>query len=172
MKFKVYSDGAARGNPGPAGAGVALCDEKDRVIEQHSRFLGTATNNIAEYEALVTAVKAAAKHLPCSVTFLADSELVIRQINGQYKVKEESLKGYCSAVRELSGIFDKVEFEHIPRKENKLADMLANKAIDRSLKGRKTKSFAGVVEGSPRRKQERGGKSELYLDLFGENGSG
>jgi ribonuclease HI len=130
MKLQIYTDGAARGNPGPAGIGVVICDDRGQVIEEFCKYLGTATNNIAEYNALVAALELAQKRIPCSIDFFLDSELVVQQMRGVYKVKNENLAAYVRSARQLLGRFEQVSFTHIPRERNKQADSLANKAID------------------------------------------
>lgn len=130
MKIKLYTDGAARGNPGPAGIGVVIYNENNEVIDQHCRFLGTATNNVAEYEALVAGLELAKKYLPCSVQVHMDSELVVRQMLGRYRVKNEQLIVYFNSATKLKSHFEAISFTHIPREKNKLADQLANQALD------------------------------------------
>jgi ribonuclease HI len=130
MKIKLFTDGAARGNPGPAAIGVVLYNENDEVLEQHCRYLGTATNNMAEYEALLAGLELAKKYLPCGVHVHMDSELVVKQMLGSYRVKNEHLIGYFQKANRLKSHFDTVSFTHIPREMNKLADRLANQALD------------------------------------------
>lgn len=131
-KLFIYIDGAARGNPGPAGIGVLLKDEDGTVIKEISRFLGEATNNIAEYNALIEALEEAGKSGYKDVQVCSDSELVILQLKGEYKVKNSNLKKLFDKAISLSNNFDKIEIKHIPREENKDADRLANKAINLS----------------------------------------
>ena len=124
----LFVDGGARGNPGPAGAGVVL--EVGEKVVRLGEYLGEATNNVAEYKALLLGLKAAADMGLSELEIRSDSELMVRQLNGQYKVKSQALMGlYFSAIKLLSG-FRKSSLKHIPREENKEADRLANMAID------------------------------------------
>lgn len=135
MNLHLYTDGAARGNPGPAGVGIVIYDENGEILAQDCKYLGTATNNIAEYQGLLAGLQLAQKYQPCSVKVFMDSELIVRQMTGLYKVKNEGLIGFFRAAREIVGSFEKVDFTHIPREKNKLADSLANQAIDKANAG-------------------------------------
>lgn len=130
MKLTIYTDGAARGNPGPAGIGVAIYNEENALLEEHCCYLGTATNNVAEYRALLTGLDLAKKYLPCTLDFFLDSELVVRQMNGVYRVKDQNLAVLFRNARAQLADFQQVTFTHIPREKNKIADKLANRAID------------------------------------------
>jgi ribonuclease HI len=134
MRLQIYTDGAARGNPGPAGIGIVIMNDAGEVLEQHCKFLGTATNNIAEYEALVNALTLARKYVPCSIQVYSDSELMVRQMMGKYKVKNEVLLRYFGTAQAMLKNFESVVFQHIPRERNKLADQLANQGIDRECR--------------------------------------
>ena len=136
-KLIVETDGAARGNPGLAGAGVIIKDEHGRRIETIGKYLGVTTNNQAEYRALIEGLRAVARHQPESVTVRMDSELVVKQMNGQYRVRHpELLPLYVEAVEAAAALPD-VTFVHIPREQNPGADQVANMAIDsRMIKGR------------------------------------
>jgi ribonuclease HI len=130
----IYTDGGSRGNPGPAGAGAALY-RGDTEIGTVSKFLGVQTNNWAEYEALVLALQEAQRHLEPgeSVTVKMDSELIVKQMKGEYKVKDPELKKKHERVRMLIlESFPKIEFVHVRREYNKRADELANEAMDRA----------------------------------------
>lgn len=129
-KLIVYLDGASRGNPGPSGIGVIINDEKEKNIFQISEYIGKTTNNIAEYTALIYALKVVKKYKPKQVRFYLDSQLLVNQINGLYRAKDKNLFKLLQQVRKLSSNFSQVEFQYIPREENKLADKLANKAIN------------------------------------------
>lgn len=133
----LETDGAARGNPGLAGAGIIIKDDRERRLESIHSFLGVTTNNQAEYRALIEGLQAVSRHRPDAVTVRMDSELVVKQMNGQYRVRHpEILPLYMEAVEIASG-FPEVAFVHIPRERNPGADRLANLAIDsRMLKGR------------------------------------
>ncbi|MBN2232472.1 MAG: ribonuclease HI family protein [Deltaproteobacteria bacterium] len=126
----LYSDGASRGNPGPGGAGFALCAEDGTALYEGTRFLGTCTNNEAEYEALIAGLETARRMGIATVEVRADSQLIIRQLTGQYQVKHPRLKPlYARACRAAAG-FKRVTYRYVPREENRLADALANRAID------------------------------------------
>lgn len=134
MKLEIFTDGAARGNPGPAAVGVAVYDEAKKLIEEYNEFLGHATNNTAEYKALIAGLKAAKKYVPCSICFFLDSELVVRQMKREWKVRDANLAGLFEKAQSQLGEFEKVEFKYIPREQNKVADSLANKALDNVAK--------------------------------------
>jgi uncharacterized repeat protein (TIGR04076 family) len=129
MKLEIYIDGGSRGNPGPAGAGVVIRNE-DRTLLQAGFFLGEMTNNQAEYHALLRALAAAATHQPESVAIFSDSELLVRQLTGQYKVKSPLLQPlHQQAELRLLDLGD-WQIRHVPREDNVLADELANAAMD------------------------------------------
>ena len=130
MKLIIYTDGGARGNPGPAGIGVAVYDEKKNLVATRKQFIGTATNNQAEYKAVIFALRIALEIGARHLDFNLDSELVVRQLKGEYKVKNEQLKPLVQEVFKLSNKFDSIEYNHVPREENKLADRLVNEAVD------------------------------------------
>lgn len=130
--MKIFTDGAARGNPGPAGIGAVLNDENGCLLESHYEFIGCATNNVAEYKALLKALHSAKKYIPCSLELFLDSELVVKQINGKYSVKNAALKLFHNQAMQFLLTFDSYKISHIPREQNKLADKLANKAIDQN----------------------------------------
>ncbi|MHB8841187.1 MAG: ribonuclease HI family protein [Candidatus Aquicultor sp.] len=126
----MYSDGAARGNPGPAGAGALIKNAKGDVLVEVSAYLGETTNNIAEYKALILALEQAIQYKPEEIEIRADSELMVKQLNGEYKVKNEGLKPLHDRVKKLLAGCRRAEIKHIYRNENSAADELANKAID------------------------------------------
>jgi len=135
--FIIHTDGGARGNPGPAGAGVVVADGKGMVLKRLSKFLGTQTNNWAEYEALIYALQELKKIVPENnraktvVEIKMDSELVVRQLNGEYQVKDEPLQLQYMKVHNIQvKDFPWLSFTHVPREENAGADELANKAMD------------------------------------------
>ena len=132
MEIEIYTDGASRGNPGHAGTGIVILDKNGKVLDQFGEYIGKATNNVAEYKGLISALKKAKKYLPCSVSLMLDSELVVRQIKGEYRTKDETLKAYLEFASQLLSEFDRYEVKHIPREKNKAADRLANQAIDRA----------------------------------------
>lgn len=126
----TYSDGASQGNPGPAGAGVVVRAGRD-ILERLSEPLGIRTNNQAEYLALILALEAAGRHCPSEVSCFLDSELVVKQINGRYKVRDADLRLLHARALELAGALGHVSFSHIPRERNAEADRLAGQAIRR-----------------------------------------
>lgn len=130
MHLRICTDGAARGNPGPAGIGVVVYHEDGTVVAEHCRFLGVATNNIAEYNGLIDGLTLAAAHHADSVEMVLDSELVVRQMRGEYKVKNERLAALHRQATALAAAFRRARFTHVPREQNAAADKLANKAID------------------------------------------
>ena len=130
MKLEIFTDGAARGNPGPAAIGVVIYNEEKAVVEECKEYIGNTTNNTAEYSALLAGLKAAKKYAPCSICFFLDSELVVHQMNGRWRVKDANLSMLNAKARELVRDFEKVEFKYVPREQNKLADSLANQALD------------------------------------------
>ncbi len=132
MKFRAYIDGAARGNPGPAGAGVWIAPADGRDAEEHYQALGRTTNNVAEYRALLLALARAEALGASEVEILSDSELLVRQIDGRYRVKAEHLKPLVAeAVRRAKG-FRRFSISHVRREQNKNADRLANLGADAS----------------------------------------
>jgi ribonuclease HI len=135
MRVSLYCDGASRGNPGPSGAGVVLLDEKGEQIFELSRYLDNGTNNEAEYRALVRGLEAAADLGVKRIEIFSDSELVVRQLSGKYKVRNPRLRSlFDQAVSRLQQ-FDDYAIFHVGRELNQQADRLANEAIDRGLQG-------------------------------------
>lgn len=136
--LKIYTDGGARGNPGPAACGVIIKNEKGETVFETSKYLGNATNNQAEYEALILALqkakeisgskKAKKMILECHL----DSELVVKQLNREYKIKNVGLKPLYLKVSSLIPDFSSVKFIHIRREQNKPADKLVNEELDRN----------------------------------------
>jgi ribonuclease HI len=124
-------DGASRGNPGPAAIGVVLSDASGETIESFGRSIGTATNNVAEYRAVAAGLEAARRHGIEALELRLDSELVVRQLNGQYKVRHPALAELKDDVDRLLAAFRSVRVLHVPREENRDADRLANQALDR-----------------------------------------
>ena len=135
--FIIHSDGGARGNPGPAGAGAMIRDELGNSVASVSQFLGVRTNNFAEYEAVILAfgtlakIVGAEKRDKTSVMVKMDSELVVKQMQGLYKIKNTALKDQSARLKQIAGAFKSVSFVHVPREENSDADALANAAMDR-----------------------------------------
>ncbi len=129
-KVTIFTDGAARGNPGPAAIGAVIKDEKGNTITTISRCLGTTTNNQAEYRAIIAALEKAINLGVRQVTLYSDSELVVKQINGRYKVKNATLRPLYQEVVKLAGKLESLKISNIPRTRNAEADKLANKALD------------------------------------------
>ena len=134
LALNLYADGACRGNPGRGGAGAVLMDDRGNIFAAIKNSLGLCTNNIAEYKALILGLEEALKRRCRKLHIFLDSELLVNQINGRYKVKNENLKILMSDVRKLLSRFESYTVEHIDRSKNHLADRLANEAIDEVLK--------------------------------------
>jgi len=137
MKYIAYTDGGARGNPGPAGAGTVIADESGKEISRAKRFLGNTTNNEAEYRAVLLAISELKKIIPknerknADIEIRMDSELVQKQLTGKYRIKEEHLFPLFIGVwNERVAEFPHMRFTHVPREENREADALANEAMD------------------------------------------
>jgi len=129
----LHTDGGARGNPGPAAIGVVLENEQKKVIKEFGRYIGPATNNQAEYQALIAALTEA-KHLGAAkVICYLDSELIVKQLKQEYKVKDKDLGVLFIKAWNLSQSFKEVSYHHIPREQNKHADALVNQALDQHL---------------------------------------
>lgn len=131
MKLLLYTDGASRGNPGDSGIGIVLRDNEGNTIDSLAAYIGKTTNNVAEYVALIAGLQVAQKH-PCQhLVVHADSELMVRQLNGTYKVRNERLKRYFREIETLLRTVPfTVTFTHVPREQNAEADALANRGID------------------------------------------
>lgn len=139
-KLIVYTDGGSRGNPGEAALGVVVCDEKGNTIKEYGERLGVKTNNEAEYEAVIFALKkikalfGKEKTKKMEIGVRMDSEFVMKQINGEYKIEEERMFPLFIAVWNLKMDFARVAFSHVPREKNKEADRLVNEALDNEPK--------------------------------------
>jgi len=132
-KIKIFSDGGARGNPGPAGIGAVVFDEKDEILSTHKKYIGETTNNQAEYKALILGLEEALKLKPQEVECFLDSELVVKQVRREYKVKNKELAKRFVEVWNLSQKFQKITFFHVRREKNTIADGLVNEAIDEKM---------------------------------------
>lgn len=135
MLFTIYADGGSRGNPGPAGAGAVVRDTEGNTVIEISEFLGTATNNVAEYTAVLRALEALEAMLGedaerAEVEVRMDSMLVVKQMTGEWKLKHPNMKPLAARVGELMRSFKSVSFAHVYRESNKDADRLANQAMD------------------------------------------
>lgn len=138
-KLVIHTDGGARGNPGPAGIGAVFYSDDGTggqiKVGEIKKYIGEATNNVAEYSALIAALEQAAALGYEKVECFLDSELVVRQLNGQYKVREEGLKLLAAKVLALTNSFGKgISFTHVPREKNREADKLVNLAIDQAIR--------------------------------------
>ena len=129
-EWLIYTDGASRGNPGPAAIGAVIFDETGRQVHTVSRRIGRATNNEAEYQAAIAALEAALALGARRVELRMDSELVVRQLSGRYKVRNPGLIPLHNRIRYLRKLFDSVSIVHVPRAQNREADRLANEALD------------------------------------------
>ena len=137
MQFFLNADGGSRGNPGPAGAGAVVKDEAGEVVVEVSEYLGVTTNNVAEYTGVLLALERLKdmlkdKVVDARVQVRMDSQLVVKQMSGEYRVKHPNLIPLATKLRVLTGAFKEVTFTHVYREQNKEADALANRAMDRS----------------------------------------
>lgn len=130
-KYLLYTDGAARGNPGPAGAGALVCTADGVVVAEIAEYVGETTNNVAEYRALLAGLKKLVEIGAEEVEILADSELMVRQLNGVYRVKHPNLRPLFQEAIALLKKIGRYSIKHVGREENEEADRLANLAIDR-----------------------------------------
>ena len=128
--INIFIDGASRGNPGPSGIGIVFCDDRNNVVKKLFKFIGNATNNVAEYSALIYAMQEALIDRYNDVKIKSDSELLTKQLTGEYKVKNDNLRPYYDMFHHIARGFDKIEIISINRDNNSIADKLANKAID------------------------------------------
>ena len=134
MKLIIYTDGASRGNPGHASYGFTISDEKGNLLHEEGEYIGIATNNVAEYTAVLEALKHVknklAKEEPLRIELSADSKLVAEQLSGNYKVKAKHLKPIIEQIKILATKLGNVTYSHILRSQNTTADKLANQALD------------------------------------------
>jgi len=150
----AYTDGGARGNPGPAGYGVVIQNEVGQKVTSLSQYLGHQTNNVAEYQGLIAALEYAAEHGPKALKAVSDSELLVKQIRGEYKVKNPTLQDLHARARQLIRQLDWFSIQHVLRGKNAEADQLANEAMDRGMgkasvipaAARLPQEFEGVVK--------------------------
>ncbi|MCB9799863.1 MAG: ribonuclease HI family protein [Candidatus Omnitrophica bacterium] len=133
-KITIYSDGGARGNPGPAAIGVLLCDEKGNIFQEYSETIGETTNNVAEYSAVLKGLDLALEAGAKAIDYFVDSELVQRQLTGVYRVKTPHIRELFLKVKEKEKNFETIRFQHVPREHEKLrrADKLVNEALNRA----------------------------------------
>lgn len=134
MKLVIFTDGASRGNPGPASYGFTVSDEKGKLICQQGRYIGTATNNVAEYRAVLESLtlvnKMFAQDRPLNIELFLDSKLVAEQLSGRFRVKKEHLKEIIEKIKKLAFQAGSIVYTQVPRSKNMLADKLANQALD------------------------------------------
>jgi ribonuclease HI len=128
---KLFTDGGARGNPGPAAIAFVICKMDDSVVEKSGKYLGETTNNQAEYQALLAGLSRCLELQAEDVQVFMDSELVVKQLAGLYKVKNQDLKPHYLAIQQLIPKFKSVIFSHVPRAKNKLADAELNRILDK-----------------------------------------
>jgi ribonuclease HI len=131
--LRLFTDGAARGNPGPAGLGMVIEDDRGMRLWGGCRFAGRTTNNKAEYLALIDGLRKVSEWRPDRLEVYMDSELVVKQMLGQYKVRDTELAPLHRQATSLLGSFPRVTVRHVPRERNRGADALANKAIDEAV---------------------------------------
>jgi ribonuclease HI len=130
MKARLFTDGGARGNPGPAAYGFVLEAEDGTVLAAEGEAIGTATNNVAEYSGLIAGLRRAAELHVDELEVVSDSELMVKQMRGEYKVKNEALRGLSLEAAALARRLANVEYRHVKRAHNELADRLVNEALD------------------------------------------
>ncbi len=139
----AYTDGGARGNPGPAGYGVVIQDEAGQKVASLSQYLGHQTNNVAEYQGLIGALEYAVGHRPKALKVVSDSELLVKQIKGEYKVKNPTLQDLHGRAKQLIRQLEWFSIQHVLRGKNAEADRLANEAMDKGM-GRTSAPVAPV----------------------------
>ena len=130
MRARLYTDGGARGNPGPAAYGYVLEAEDGSVLDAHSEAIGVATNNVAEYRALVAGLAKAVETGVSELEVVSDSELLVKQMRGEYRVKNRALKDLSLQAARFARELDRVSYTAVPREQNELADRLVNEALD------------------------------------------
>lgn len=135
MFLRLRTDGASRGNPGPAGAGIVIEDDAGMKLKTMHRWLGHMTNNEAEYHALIDGLKAVTEWKPDELEVCLDSKLVVEQMNGGYRIKDPRMQDLSARAKGLLGNFAQVRIKHVEREQNVRADYLANLAIDEHGKG-------------------------------------
>ncbi|MDE3088390.1 MAG: ribonuclease HI family protein [Chloroflexota bacterium] len=127
----LYTDGAARRNPGPASIGIVLTDAHGKELAELGERIGATTNNVAEYRALLRGLECAAAQHADEIEIRLDSELLVKQLNGAYRVRAANLKPLCAQAQRALRKFDRVSIRHVPREQNRRADALANAALDK-----------------------------------------
>ncbi len=155
-KVLIYSDGASKGNPGDAGIGVVISDEKGKVLREVADYIGEQTNNVAEYSALIRGLKEAADLGATQIAICTDSELLARQLTGVYKVKAPNLKPLFEQAVTLLRAFERVSISHVVREYNKRADELANEGVKKGRNNNRNNSL-----NPPPAKKQRQGRLEF-----------
>ncbi len=153
----AHTDGGARGNPGPSGYGVVIKDESGKKVAGLSEYLGHQTNNFAEYQGLIAALEYAVEHGPKALKVISDSELLVKQVKGIYKVKNATLRDLHSRSKELIAQLEWFSIGHALREHNQEADRLANEAMDRGI-GRAPRTLLDAGEGVTHRSATRSGE--------------
>lgn len=137
MKLILYTDGASRGNPGPASYGFTISDESGKLLHEEGEYIGKTTNNVAEYTAVIEALKLVKEkyygELPMEIDLFADSKLLAEQLSGRYKIKHPNLKSLFDQIKILEMDIGFISYTYIPRGKNTEADRLANKALDKRV---------------------------------------
>jgi len=128
--YKLYFDGASRNNPGPASYGFVIYDENDEIIVTGKKYIGNTTNNVAEYAGLFCGIQYCVDNNITNLKVFGDSNLILNQVMGKYKVKSKNLKPFHDEIMQFIPHFDNITFQHVYRKNNKVADRLANEALD------------------------------------------
>jgi ribonuclease HI len=134
VKAVLFTDGGARGNPGPAAYGFVLEAEDGSMLAAHGEAIGTATNNVAEYSGLVAGLRKAIELGVEALELVSDSELMVKQMRGEYRVKNEGLKPLFEEAQSLARKLGRVEYRHVKRAHNEIADRLVNEALDASIR--------------------------------------
>lgn len=158
-EWVINVDGGSRGNPGPAGYGALIRDGAGATVASLSEFIGEATNNVAEYRGLLAALEYASRSKTRRVKIFCDSELVVRQMQGHYRVKSPDLKPLFDQARKLAASFERFSIHHVPREQNSDADRLANLAMDRGRTGGSANlrmATGGAREAGPSPEKDRG----------------
>ncbi len=141
-KYIIHTDGGSRGNPGPAAIGVVIVAHDGSLKKEYGEYIGETTNNEAEYRAVIFALKklksliGKGKASQAEVLVYADSELLVKQMNGEYKISDKNIKDWFIDIWNLKLDFNKVTFTHVFREKNKAADLMVNVALDKELKGK------------------------------------
>ena len=136
MRLRTYTDGGARGNPGPAAIGILICNAEGEIIQEYGETIGEATNNVAEYSALIKAMKMAKELNAQDLDCFLDSLLVVKQLRGEWKIKHFNMQKLFDEVQKIRREFKRVSYAHVPREDQNLqrADQLVNYALDEAVK--------------------------------------